>query len=65
MLDERGDNAFIQAVKELRGDCTIIIITHRPSHMRIADRLIALNNGRLAYDGDPEEALAKMQGGTS
>jgi ATP-binding cassette, subfamily C, bacterial LapB len=62
MLDERGDKAFLRAVEKLKGDCTIIMITHRPSHMRAADRLVALNNGQLIYDGDPEEALAKMQG---
>lgn len=63
MLDERGDNAFLDAVKKLRGTCTIIVITHRPSHMRAADRLIVLNAGRLQFNGDPEEALNQMQGG--
>ena len=63
MLDERGDNAFLEAVKKLRGSCTIVIITHRPSHMRAADRLIVLNEGRLQFNGDPEEALKQMQGG--
>lgn len=63
MLDERGDRAFIDAVHQLRGKSTIIIITHRPSHMRIADRLVVLNEGRLQFNGDPAEALAQMQGG--
>ena len=63
MLDERGDNAFLDAVKKLRGTCTIVIITHRPSHMRAADRLIVLNAGRLQFNGAPEEALSQMQGG--
>jgi ATP-binding cassette, subfamily C, bacterial LapB len=62
MLDERGDNAFLNAVKKLRGSCTIIVITHRPSHMRVADKLIVLNAGRLQFNGDPEEALKQMQG---
>ena len=64
MLDERGDNAFLNAVKKLRGTCTIIVITHRPSHMRVADRLIVLNAWRLQFNGDPEEALKQMQGGS-
>lgn len=64
MLDERGDNAFIDAVKRLRGHSTVIINTHRPSHMRAADRLIVLNAGRLQFNGSPEEALKQMQGGT-
>ncbi len=62
MLDERGDRAFIDAVQKLRGSSTIVIITHRPSHMRVADRLIVLNEARLQFNGDPAEALARMQG---
>ena len=65
MLDERGDNAFLNAIKKLRGTCTIIVVTHRPSHMRVADRLIVLNAGRLQFNGDPEEALKQMQGGSA
>ena len=41
-----------------------IVITHRPSHMRVADKLIVLNAGRLQFNGDPEEALKQMQGGS-
>ena len=63
MLDERGDKAFINTVKKLKGTCTIVIITHRPSHMRLADRMIVLDSGRLRFNGDPAEALAQMQGG--
>lgn len=65
MLDERGDRAFLDAVNNLRGKCTIVIITHRPSHMRAADRLIILNGGRLQFNGDPAEALAQMQAARS
>jgi ATP-binding cassette subfamily C protein LapB len=64
MLDERGDNAFLETVKRLKGTSTIIINTHRPSHMRAADRLIVLNAGRLQFNGSPEEALSQMQGGS-
>jgi len=32
--------------------------------MRVADRLIVLNAGRLQFNGDPEEALNQMQGDT-
>lgn len=62
MLDEQGDNAFLNAVKKLRGSCTIIVITHRPSHMRVADKLIVLNAGRVQFNGDPEEAFKQTQG---
>ncbi len=62
MLNERGDNAFLNAVKKLRGSRTIIVITHRPSHIRVADKLIVLNAGRVEFNGDPEEAFKQTQG---
>ena len=62
MLDERGDAAFMSAVEKLRGKSTMIIVTHRPSHMRIADRLIVLNNGHIQFNGSPQEAVDKLSG---
>lgn len=62
MLDERGDRAFLASVQKLRGRTTVIIVTHRPSHMRVADRLIVLEAGRIRFDGLPEEGLKQMEG---
>lgn len=61
-LDEEGDQAFLAAVQNLRGSTTIIIVTHRPSHMHIADRLLVLEGGRLQYNGPPKEALDRLAG---
>jgi len=44
-LDEAGDQAFLDAVEKMRGKATVIIITHRPSHMRVADRVVLMNRG--------------------
>ena len=62
MLDERGDAAFMSAVEKLRGKSTILIVTHRPSHMRMADRLLVLNEGRLQYNGPPADVMDKLNG---
>ncbi|MDP6688454.1 MAG: ATP-binding cassette domain-containing protein [Alphaproteobacteria bacterium] len=61
-LDEEGDQAFLAAVQNLRGNATIIIVTHRPSHMQIADRLMVLDGGRLQYNGPPQEAMDRLAG---
>ncbi|MBT4487607.1 MAG: peptidase domain-containing ABC transporter [Rhodospirillaceae bacterium] len=62
-LDAEGDQAFLAAVQKLRGSSTIIIVTHRPSHMEIADRLLVLDAGRLQYNGPPQEAMDRLSGG--
>lgn len=62
MLDERGDAALMAMLEKLKGQTTILIVTHRPSHMRIADRLIVLNSGRVQFNGPPAEVLDQLGG---
>lgn len=50
-LDEEGDRAFLDAVEKIRGKATVIIITHRPSHMRVADRVVLMNRGMVQTIG--------------
>ena len=56
-LDEDGDQALMQTIERLRGSTTVVLVTHRPSHMRLADRLILMNSGKVQYDGSPEGFL--------
>jgi len=50
-LDEAGDRAFLTAIEKMRGKATILIVTHRPSHMRVADKVVLLNRGMLQTIG--------------
>lgn len=62
-LDEAGDAQFIKTITKIKGSSTIIMVTHRPSHMRLADRLLVFNSGVLLMDGKPDEVLEKMPKG--
>ncbi len=62
-LDDAGDRALIEAIKSQKGKRTIIMVTHRPSHIRLADRLVVLNKGSLAAMGAPETVLKEIPGG--
>ncbi|GGF70126.1 ABC transporter [Terasakiella brassicae] len=59
-MDEKDEAVFIEALKRVRGKQTIIMITQRPSHMRMCDRLLVLKEGQIDMNGNPEEVLAKM-----
>lgn len=59
-LDAIGDQAFIAAVNKLRGRTTMFIVTHRPSHIKIADRVLLLNRGRLQFNGTAQEFVERM-----
>lgn len=56
-LDETGDQAFIAALKRLRGQATIVMVTQRPSHMQLADEIVVLDQGCIAAQGLPADIL--------
>ena len=61
-LDEEADRAFVAALQQLRGSATIIMATHRPSHIAMADVHIALDDGLVSQirrpDTDPPSITA-------
>ncbi|WP_193771185.1 peptidase domain-containing ABC transporter [Candidatus Magnetaquicoccus inordinatus] len=54
-LDGDSEQLFRDAVEELRGSTTIFIVTHRPSHMQMADIVLYLDSGYLRGSGPPNE----------
>ena len=62
-LDDEGEAAFMNVLKSMRGKKTIFLVTYRPSHMRLADRMLVLDAGQVTLDGEPEQVLAKIPKG--
>jgi len=56
-LDSDADKAFIKAVQALAGKATVIMVTHRPSHMSLADKVFYLRDGRLELAGPAQDIL--------
>ena len=56
-LDSEGDRAFADLIHRLRGRATVIYVTHRPSHMKLADRVCVLEGGVMRFNGTPAEIL--------
>jgi ATP-binding cassette subfamily C protein/ATP-binding cassette subfamily C protein LapB len=59
-LDFEGDRQFLQAVDFFRGQSTIFMVTHRPSHLRFADRILVFDGGYLRLAGPAEEVRARI-----
>lgn len=59
-LDNEGDHELMRKLQGLRGRATVLIVTQRPSHMRLADRVIYLDGGRVLLDGPPSEVLPQL-----
>lgn len=56
-LDDSGEEGLMEKIEALRGQATVIMVSHRPSHMRTADRIIYLDHGQVVHDGRPEQVL--------
>jgi len=52
MFDPEGEKSFIQECHELLHQRTVILITHRPESLKLADRILALENGQLKLPAD-------------
>jgi len=48
MFDPEGERSFISECHDLLHDRTVILITHRPASLALADRIIKLENGQWA-----------------
>lgn len=57
-LDAESEALVQQALKELMGGRTTLIIAHRLSTVRDADRIVVLDGGRIVEQGDHYDLLA-------
>jgi ATP-binding cassette subfamily C exporter for protease/lipase len=54
-LDEAGEASLLQIVRTLKERaCTVVLISHRPSVLAVADRVICISAGQVAFDGSVE-----------
>ena len=56
-LDTAGDQDLMDLLEALRGNTTVVMVSHRPSHIRMSDSVIVMNEGVVEYQGAPDEAL--------
>ena len=61
-LDTLTEKAVMEAVNNLRGDCTILLIAHRMSTVRDLDRIVFLRGGEIEATGSYEELIANHGG---
>ncbi len=60
-LDSAADDALAERLMALAGRTTVVMVTQRPSHARLANRAVVLDRGRLRFVGPPDQALAVLQ----
>ena len=63
MLDPIGRSEVISTIERLNRDegITVVLITHHMAEAEEADRVIVMNEGRVAMDGAPREVFAQVE----
>jgi ATP-binding cassette subfamily C exporter for protease/lipase len=61
-LDDVGEAALARAVQQLRANgTTVVLVTHRPGAVALADRLLLLTDGAVQAEGPRDAVLAAIR----
>lgn len=63
MLDPRGREEVLQTIQQLNRDygMTVILITHHMEEAAMADRVVAMANGKIVCDGTPKQVFSQVE----
>ncbi|MGB0682904.1 MAG: peptidase domain-containing ABC transporter [Magnetovibrionaceae bacterium] len=59
-LDFAADRRFIANLEKQRGKKTCFLVTHRPSHLRVVDKIIVLEEGKVLADGPADKVRGQI-----
>jgi len=60
-LDEAAERQLVDALQQWSAMRTLVIATHRMSVLRLVDRIIVLDRGRVVMDDRKDKALQRLQ----
>jgi ATP-binding cassette subfamily C protein LapB len=61
-MDTQTDAIFKRKMQNIIKDKTLILITHRPSVLSLVERIIVIDDGKIAADGPKEQVLKLLAG---
>ena len=54
-MDAQMEATFLKMLRENKDKQTLVAVTHKPNVMNICDRVILIDNGKIAWDGSLAE----------
>lgn len=62
-MDNAGEEALMRCINWLHGRVTLILVTPRPSHLRMADHILYMENNTITARGTYAEVESKIMAG--
>ncbi|MGF1462931.1 MAG: type I secretion system permease/ATPase [Maricaulaceae bacterium] len=59
-MDVRSETAFIQRMKPIVANKTVMIVTHRTTMLELVDKIIVVEQGKIAAAGPKEQVLRSL-----
>lgn len=61
-MDAQSETHFLRRLHEAAGDRTLVMVTHRPAVLELAQRLVVVDAGQVVMDGPKAAVLAALGG---
>jgi ATP-binding cassette, subfamily C, bacterial LapB len=61
-MDAQSEVAFLRQLRDAAGECTLVVVTHRPAVLELVTRICVMDAGRLVMDGPRDQVLAALSG---
>jgi ATP-binding cassette subfamily C protein LapB len=61
-MDAQSEIAFLRQLKTACGDCTLVMVTHRPAVLELVSRVVVVDTGKVVLDGPKDAVLAALSG---
>lgn len=59
-MDEKSELHVVNALQELCREKTLVVVTHRQAPLKLVDRIIVMDQGKIVLDGPKKEVLARV-----
>jgi ATP-binding cassette subfamily C protein LapB len=61
-MDAQSELAFLRQLKQATGECTLVLVTHRPAVLELVHRIVVIDAGKVVMDGPKAAVLAALSG---
>lgn len=62
-LDFMSDRQFMMTLERMKKHSTIVLVTHRPSHLKLADQIVVLIQGQVRMAGPAQQVMGRLPPG--